>query len=443
MATKTVGLTLNINELTEDKTSTAWVSGKTVYGRTVTASTEVIQSAGVPAGSITWDDKGGQVKANGKFEDNIALNWSYLNTSYPITFTCSLFDLSVTTTSYTITATSGDIGKSWFNDHFELEANSSTSTRNVSITATGTGLDGNQVSATISSVVQAGSTTPTPTKPKVYVATSENSIEFINNYSTSVRLNQFSVQVGNGTPYGLNTTNDGPYSSGSHTVPATRGAKTGETQYQITLEWRTTDSSTDEEISYLVWKENSNTKSATIDGNTCTFGPYTVSVDTVLSNFSLTAKKQDVAEVGYHYGPIKISNRTSNKTLKLSSGTIEFKDTATSGVKKYTFPGTSTISPGSTVTLFPSYYPNTESKKSGGITVNLTKINFQFDTSYGNPTNIYFSYTNFNSGTDSVTLTTDGSGECTWTNPIQMGYISPGETFSLLGAGDFYVEISY
>lgn len=47
MATKTVGLTLNINELTEDKTSTAWVSGKTVYGRTVTASTEVIQEAQV------------------------------------------------------------------------------------------------------------------------------------------------------------------------------------------------------------------------------------------------------------------------------------------------------------------------------------------------------------------------------------------------------------
>lgn len=53
MATKTVGLTLNINELTEDKTSTAWVSGKTVYGRTVTASTEVIQSAGVEYVTLT------------------------------------------------------------------------------------------------------------------------------------------------------------------------------------------------------------------------------------------------------------------------------------------------------------------------------------------------------------------------------------------------------
>lgn len=59
MATKTVGLTLNINELTEDKTSTAWVSGKTVYGYIVTASTEVIQEAYVaPTYNLTlgWID---------------------------------------------------------------------------------------------------------------------------------------------------------------------------------------------------------------------------------------------------------------------------------------------------------------------------------------------------------------------------------------------------
>ena len=57
MATKTVGLTLNINELTGDKTSTAWVSGKTVYGHTVTASTKVIQEAYAPSYIYSLDAK--------------------------------------------------------------------------------------------------------------------------------------------------------------------------------------------------------------------------------------------------------------------------------------------------------------------------------------------------------------------------------------------------
>ena len=431
---------------TSTATSVITITGTSLNDGTVVSAELIIEQSKaepLPAGVITWNDMGGSIKASGNFDDNVYLDWTNLSTAHPITFDCAYFDLDNTTTSYTITTENGTLSADWFNEHFMLTENQSTNQRTIIITASGVGLDGELVTATIASLKQAGGSSLVP---KVYVGQGENSMILVNNYPTSVTLNHFSVGLGSPSPvvYGFNANGSGSYATGTtNTVSGTRNATTGESQYYINAEWRPTTATTVQETSIIRWKENGVQQEETIDGWNPSIPTRTVTVDTVLTDFELIVKAQNVATVSYNYAPITVSNR-ANKSIRVTSGRITFTDNATAGNKNYVFPNmTSTIVNGQTVQLGPSSTPTSISTKSGSITVTLNSVRFEFDTDKDVPTRVNLYYDNYNSGSrQTIGLAGDSSGIFTSDTPLVIGYVGVGESYGLLGEANFILEIT-
>lgn len=432
---------------TSTATSVITITGTSLNDGTVVSAELIIEQSKaepLPAGVITWNDMGGSIKASGKFDDNVYLDWTNLSTAHPITFDCAYFDLDNTTTSYTITSTTGTKDADWFNDRFTLTENQSTNQRTIIITASGVGLDGELVTATIASLKQAGGSSLVP---KVYVGQGEDSMILVNNYPTSVTLNQFSVGLGSPSSldYGFNANGSGSYATGTtNTVSGTRNATTGKSQYYINAEWRPTTATTVQKTSIIRWKENGVQQEETINSWNPSIPTRTVTVDTVLTDFELIVKTQNVATVSYNYAPITVSNRANKSIIRVTSGRITFTDNATAGNKNYVFPNmTSTIGNRETVQLGPSSVPTSISTQSGSITVTLNSVRFEFDTNKDVPTRVNLYYDNYNSGSrQTIRLSGDRSGVFTSDTPLVIGYVGAGESYGLLGAANFILEIT-
>lgn len=104
MATKNVSLRLNENTKQSPETSTVWVSGKTVYGHVITASTSVVQEALTYTYNVTTTQSGCKVVVGGlTLTESSSTNGTYTTSSVETSLSYTVSKYGYVTKTGTIT----------------------------------------------------------------------------------------------------------------------------------------------------------------------------------------------------------------------------------------------------------------------------------------------------------------------------------------------------
>jgi len=402
-------------------------SNPQAYGCSVSIEQEYCQ----PSGSFNWSTSG-EINCDGELEDNLQLGWSNLNTDYPITFTSVFFDTQSTTTSYTITTSDGYLNKSWFNDNFKLSENS-VERREIRITVSGKGLDGNDVAETVA-IYQKACTTPS--SPRVYVADGVNSVIVTNNY-VPTSFGEFTVYLANSTsgPVGFRI-NSYDCPTGTTTLSGTRNANTGTTgQYMISYELAATTPTSYPRVT-LEWKENSTVKTDTVDARVGSFGPYTATTDTVLSDFKLIIDEKPHATITYHVGPIHINNGLSN-SVTMTGATLTVDSN-----RQYQWTSPLTAAANSRIGGLSNYYPNTGETYYSPFSCKITSFSAEFNENISSLVDrVRLRYRKYGESSFSETSLTVSGRTVSSNGDIDLGTVPLGGEFNIIGELNLEIQL--